>query len=108
MTVKVLVERWVKAGYESTVWDTLRQLRAEAVRSRGYIYGETWRSVDNPRVFVVLSVWASLEHWRTWADGEFRRKIEDRITPLLRRPTIIRFFEDAYDPPPVLSSRRDS
>ena len=57
MTVKVLIERWAKAGHEETVWEMLRDLRSQAVRQRGYLYGETWRSADNPRVFVVISVW---------------------------------------------------
>ena len=50
MAIKVLIERTVKAGREELVWDILRDLRGEAVRQRGYLYGETWRSLDNPRV----------------------------------------------------------
>ena len=55
MAIKVLIERTVKAGREELVWDILRDLRGEAVRQRGYLYGETWRSLDNPRVFMVSS-----------------------------------------------------
>ena len=41
MAIKVLIERTVKAGREGLVWDVLRDLRGEAVRQRGYLYGET-------------------------------------------------------------------
>ena len=41
MGVKVVLERTVKAGYENTVWEKLRDLRSQAVRQRGYMYGET-------------------------------------------------------------------
>ena len=46
MAVKVFIERRVKAGYEDSVWALLRDLRSQAVRQRGYLYGETWRSLD--------------------------------------------------------------
>jgi heme-degrading monooxygenase HmoA len=106
MTVKVLVERWVRAGYEDLVWHRLMELRGEAVKAAGYRYSETWRSVDNPRVLMVLSVWASREHWERWAQGPFRLGMEALIAPLLRRPSKVRVFEDAEGPAPVLVSRR--
>jgi heme-degrading monooxygenase HmoA len=62
LAVKVLIEQVVKAGYEELVWEMLRDLRGQAVRQRGYLYGETWRSLDNPRVFLVASTWGSREY----------------------------------------------
>ena len=95
MTVKVLIERWAKAGHEETVWEMLRDLRSQAVRQRGYLYGETWRSADNPRVFVVISVWGSREYWEIWANDEFRRGMDVRINQMLRKPSTARVFEEA-------------
>ena len=87
MAVKVLIERWVKAGHEAAVWEMLRDMRSMAVRQRGYLYGETWRSLDNPRIFMVASTWGRREYWESRANDEFRRKMEERIGPMLRRPT---------------------
>ena len=98
MPVKVLIERSVRKGYEGAVWQMLRDMRAEAVRTRGYLYGETWQSVDNPRVFMVLSVWSTLEHWEQWAKSEGRLKMDDRIGRLLRKPLTVRIFQDGTDP----------
>lgn len=106
MNIKVLIERQVRAGFEGMVWDMLQELRSEAVRSRGYLFGETWRSVDNPRVFMVLTAWASPEQWETWKNDDYRRKMDERISRMLRRPSTIRVFEDAAEPPPLLSTRR--
>ena len=39
MGVKVVLERTVKAGYENIVWEKLRDLRSQAVRQWGYMYG---------------------------------------------------------------------
>ncbi len=98
MTVKVLIERWVKSGKEDVVWDMLRSMRAEAVRTKGYIYGETWRSLENPQVFMVLSLWASKDHWKNWSDSPFRSEQEARIAPMLHKPPIVRLFQDAGEP----------
>ncbi|MDO8751089.1 MAG: antibiotic biosynthesis monooxygenase [Dehalococcoidia bacterium] len=98
MAVKVLVERRVRKGYEGWVWHMLRDLRAEALRTHGYLYGESWRSPDDHRIFMSLSVWGSLEQWQVWAQSDVRLKAEERINRLLRKPGVVKVFEDAVDP----------
>ena len=97
MAVKVLIERWERSGREEIVWQMIRDLRSQAVRSRGYLYGETWRSVETPRMFVVLSVWGSVDYWETWAADRFRQKINEQIEPLLSRPSRTRVFEEVVN-----------
>ena len=94
MAVKVLIERKVKAGYENLVWNMLRDLRGQAVRQRGYLYGETWRSLDNPRIFLVSSTWGSREYWEIWVNDDFRRNLDLRISAFLRKPSTIRVYEE--------------
>ena len=94
MAIKVLIERTVKAGREELVWDMLRDLRGEAVRQRGYLYGETWRSLDNPRVFLVSSTWGHADYWENWVRDDFRMKMEAKIKPYLRKAGRIRIFEE--------------
>ena len=57
----------------------LRDLRSQAVRQREYLYGETWRSMDNPRLFVVVSTWGTRDYWELWVDDEFRRRLTSRL-----------------------------
>jgi len=94
MALKVLIERQVRAGYEELVWEMLRDLRGQAVRQKGYLYGETWRSLDNPRIFLVSSTWGSREYWEAWVKDDFRRKMEEKIAQLLRKPATIRHYEE--------------
>ena len=94
MAVKVLIERKVKAGYEVLVWNMLRDLRSQTVRQQGYLYGETWRSLDNPRIFLVSSTWGSREYWETWFNDDYRKNVELRISAFLRKPTTVRVFEE--------------
>lgn len=72
-------------------------------QAAGYLYGETWRSVDNPRVFVVLSVWGGLEHWQGWVNNEFCRKMDERINRRLGRPSVAKVFEEVttFQPPGI-------
>jgi len=94
MALKVLIERQVRAGYEELVWEMLRDLRGQAVRQKGYLYGETWRSLDNPRLFMVSSTWGSREYWEAWVQDDFRRKMEEKIAQYLRKPETVRRFEE--------------
>ena len=94
MAIKVLIERKVKAGHEDLVWHMLRDLRSQAVRQKGYLYGETWRSLDNPRIFLVASTWGAREYWEAWVDDDFRRNTELRISAFLRKPSISRVYEE--------------
>ena len=98
MAVRVLVERNVRAGYESWVWRMLRELRAEALKAHGYLYGETWRSVSNRRVLMNLSVWGSLDNWQKFEESDDRVRIDKRIGQMLRGRTVVRVFEDSIDP----------
>jgi len=61
---------------------------------------ETWRSLDNPRVFVVVSVWGTREHWEGWLKDEFRQKVDETIKPMLRKPSTIKVFEEVATLPP--------
>ena len=93
--VKVLIERTALAQHEAAVLEQIRMLRGEALRQRGYTYGETWRGVDDPLKIVVVSVWGDREHWEAWERSEFRRRTEDRLASMLSGPATVREFQDA-------------
>ena len=99
MAVKVVIERRVASGFEETVWHMLRDMRGQAVRQRGYLYGETWRSLTDPQLIVVVSSWASKEYWEQWAADEFRLKMDERISRMLVEPSTVRVFEEMTAPP---------
>jgi heme-degrading monooxygenase HmoA len=98
IAVKVLIERKIRPGLEGAAWDILQELRTRAVKTRGYLHGESWRSVDDPTVFMVLSVWATLEDWRRWTDDEERLSMHRALAAILEAPVSVRAFEDATDP----------
>ena len=99
MAVKVYVERTIIDGFEETVWQMLRELRSEVVRQHGHLYSETWRSLDDSRVYVAVSVWSTREHWEKWFNDEFRQKMDERINRMLVEPSMVKVFGETIGPP---------
>jgi heme-degrading monooxygenase HmoA len=92
MAIRVLIEREVKGGSELQLNQLLLQLRAKAMQAKGYISGETLRSLENPNSFLVLSTWNSLADWELWDNSPERKQIQERIDPLLRHSSKERIY----------------
>jgi len=83
MTVRVLIEREVEPGQERKLQQIMTQIRVTAMKAKGYISGETLRSMDNPNKFLVISNWNSFEGWKAWEQDPERAKIQKELVPLL-------------------------
>ncbi len=83
MTVRVVIEREVEPGQEARLQHLMTQARSKAIRSKGYISGETLRAIDNPNKFLVLSNWNSVEDWKAWESNPERKKLQEDLAPLL-------------------------
>ena len=103
MSVKVIMERTVKAGKEKELAELLKELRSRGLRQSGYISGETLLDVDHPRTHIVIGEWHSLDEWRKWATNAERQDLVKRIERLLEQPTKTRVCIDAWGLPPSYS-----
>ena len=92
MQVKVLLEREVRPGKMEDAVQLLKRLRMLATSEPGYVSGETLYDAQAPSKLLVLSTWASLEHWDAWQANPKRKEISARLEGLLIRPTATRFF----------------
>jgi heme-degrading monooxygenase HmoA len=61
----------------------LTELWVRVVPIRGYITGETLKSVEQPEVWLTISSWSDLSVWRNWKDRRERQEILKEIEPLL-------------------------
>jgi len=86
MAVRVLIEREIEPGQEINTHELLMKLRAKAMQIKGYISGETLRSLDDPRKFLVISTWNTVEDWKAWESDPDRRKAQEELNRLLRHP----------------------
>jgi heme-degrading monooxygenase HmoA len=92
MAIKVIIERRSIPGNELKLNDLLTQLRSKAMHAKGYITGETLRSVDDSTICVVISTWDTLEDWKAWFDNKNRKELQAKIDDLLRAPSQSRVF----------------
>lgn len=97
MSVKVMIERIAKPGLGAKLPSLLKDLRSEAVRQKGYLYGETLHSVDEPDRFLVVSTWSDIAAWKRWSTDASRQKKEKMIAPLLAETAQVRVYEEHFD-----------
>jgi heme-degrading monooxygenase HmoA len=90
--LRVLIERRVREGAGAEYERTQRELRFEALREHGYLTGETWRDLDDPHHYMVISTWRSRREWDGWAASDARRRVLERLAPLVLSERIT-FFE---------------
>ena len=92
MAIRVLIERKIVSENEPSLNNLLMKLRGKAMLARGYISGETLRSLDDPNEYLVISTWNRLQDWKTWEADKERQEIQSKIDSLLRAPSIQRVF----------------
>ena len=92
MAIKTLLERKIVPGNELALINQLIGLRSKALHAKGYICGETLRSLDDPFEYLVISTWKSLDDWERWEENRERQKIQREIDSLLLTPTVQRVF----------------
>lgn len=95
MSVKIIIDRKVKKGKEAEFAKLLRELRVKAVPSKGYISGETLRSLDDHLNFIVITTWQSVDDWKAWEKNPERKKVQAKIEKLMARPTETKIYVHA-------------
>jgi heme-degrading monooxygenase HmoA len=92
MAVRIIIDRKVKKGKESDFSKLLRELRSKAIPSKGYISGETLRSLADPHNYIVITTWQSVDEWKRWEKDPERKKIQAKIEKLMARPTKTKIY----------------
>jgi heme-degrading monooxygenase HmoA len=95
MAIRVLIERKIVPENQPSLNNLLMKLRGRAMLAKGYISGETLRSLDDPTEYLVISTWNSLDDWKRWESDQERQDIQGQIDSLLRVPSVHRVF--VYD-----------
>ncbi len=88
MIAKVIIKRKVAQDKEKEFFTLLRQLRSVAMEQNGYISGETLVCAEQTNTILVISKWASMNHWNEWKNNAGRRRIDYQLSELQEDPTI--------------------
>ena len=69
------------------------KLRSLATIQSGYITGKTFRCLDCPGEYLVVSTWNSLDDWNRWLKSEQRMALQKQVDDLLGEITQYRIYE---------------
>ena len=69
------------------------ELRSLATVQPGYITGKTFRCIDCPGEFIVLSTWNRLDDWNNWLQSKQRVALQKQVDDLLGEVTQYRIYE---------------
>lgn len=93
--VRVIIERRCQPNKEVELEKLLVELRSKGVQQRGYVSGETLRSVDDPSLWLVISTWLDAELWNAWENHPERQEVVTKIERLLVAPAKASVFSFA-------------
>jgi len=94
MAIKVLIKRKIPEGLNDPLFnDLIRKLRALASVQPGYISGVTFKRVDQPREFLVVSTWQNIDAWNEWRTNRERNQLQEQINAIIGAQTEYEVYE---------------
>jgi heme-degrading monooxygenase HmoA len=94
MAITVMIQRTFNDSQTAAnLAPLIVKLRSQATIQPGYITGKTFRCLDCPGEFLVISTWHSLDDWNRWFHSDERRDIQKRIDEILNETTRYRIYE---------------
>lgn len=94
MPISVLIQRTFNDSDKAVeLAPLIVKLRSLATIQPGYITGKTFRCLDCPGEYLVISTWHSLDAWNRWLNSDQRTAIQKEIDALLGEKTQYRIYE---------------
>jgi len=93
--IRVLIERRLATPVQEPLQQAMREIRSAALSRPGYVSGETLRDSRDPLHYFIISTWRSRADCETWLRSDARRRIAERIAPILAEPEKVTLLEPA-------------
>lgn len=94
MPISVMIQRSFNDAEKATqLAPLIVKLRSLAAIQPGYLTGKTFRCLDCPGEYLVISTWSTLETWNRWLHSKERETIQNQIDDLLGEKTQYRLYE---------------
>jgi len=91
--IRVIIERSIAETLESNYENTAIETLQKAIRSPGFISGESLKDITNSRHRVILCNWRSLQDWQVWQQSAERKKMMDKLNLMLDKEEKITVLE---------------
>jgi heme-degrading monooxygenase HmoA len=94
MAITVFIQRKFSGKEKATqLAPLIVEIRSLATMQPGYITGKTFRCMDCPGEYIVISTWNSLDDWNNWLQSKKRINLQKQIDDLLGEVTQYRIYE---------------
>jgi heme-degrading monooxygenase HmoA len=94
MAISIMIQRTFSDKEKATkLVPLIVELRSLATIQPGYITGRTFRCLDCPGEYLVISTWNSLDDWNRWLQSEQRMALQKQVDDLLGEITQYRIYE---------------
>ncbi|MDX1707344.1 MAG: antibiotic biosynthesis monooxygenase [Desulfobacterales bacterium] len=93
MAVKIFIKRNIPEDQTNILLPLFKRLRNLATNQTGYISGETLRNVDNPREFLVISTWQTIDNWLEYVVSRERIEIQSEIDARIEGASVYEIYQ---------------
>jgi heme-degrading monooxygenase HmoA len=94
MAISVMIQRTFSDKEKAAkLAPLIVKIRSLATIQTGYINGRTFRCLDCPGEYLVISTWNSLDDWNRWLKNEKRMALQKQVDDLLGEITQCRIYE---------------
>jgi heme oxygenase (mycobilin-producing) len=93
MAVKILIKRKFKDVDRKEIMTLLIKARSNAMAMKGYISTETMVSYDDPRSFIMLSMWQTRGDWDNYRQSAARQEHEQKFAEIMEGETEYEVFK---------------
>lgn len=83
--IRVIIERFIAESLELNYEDTAKDILQKAIRSDGFISGESLKDTQNSRHRFIICNWRSLLDWQKWEQSHERKEMMERLNLMLEK-----------------------
>jgi len=83
--IKVIIERFIAESLEPNYEDAAKDILQKAVRTEGFISGESLKDTQNERHRFIICTWRSISDWQRWEQSHERREMMDKLNLMLEK-----------------------
>ncbi len=91
--IHVLIERRIAEGLETTYDRTAHEVFQQAYHAQGFISGESFNDLKRPNRRYMIAKWRTAQDWQNWKHSDERKRIMDRVNPILEEQERITLLE---------------
>ena len=83
--IRVIIERFIAETLESNYEDSAKDILQQAIRSEGFISGESIKDAQNDRHRFIICNWRSTLDWQSWEQSMERKALMDKLNLMLEK-----------------------